>query len=66
MSLPQASYSRDFRQFLQQVEASLVKSAAEARKIAEQTGTPLITGDVLKQRGYETLPPQQTDPEAKF
>ncbi|MDL2207488.1 hypothetical protein LJC09_03235 [Desulfovibrio sp. OttesenSCG-928-F20] len=34
--------SPDFQQFLQQVETALIKSAAEARRIAEQTGTKLI------------------------
>lgn len=35
-------HSPEFQQFLQQVETALIKSSAEARRLAEQTGTKFI------------------------
>lgn len=46
-----AERSPEFRQFLQQVEAALLKSSAEARRLAEQTGTKFI---VCEDCGRET------------
>lgn len=40
-----SEYSPEFRQFLQQVGTALIKSSAEARRIAEQTGTRLIISE---------------------
>jgi len=42
MTTPVTSYSPEFQRFLQLVETALIQSAADARKLAEQTGTPLI------------------------
>jgi hypothetical protein len=34
--------SPEFQQFLRQVETALIKASAEARRLAEQTGTKFI------------------------
>jgi hypothetical protein len=34
--------SPEFQQFLQEVEMALIKASAEARRLAEQTGTKFI------------------------
>ena len=41
----QTTYSPDFQRFLQLVETALVQSAADARELAERTGTPLVVRD---------------------
>lgn len=38
----QTEYSPDFQRFLQLVDKSLVEAAADARELAERTGTPLV------------------------
>ncbi len=45
MDAQTTEYSPDFQQFLQQVETALLKSSAEARRLAEQTGTKLIISE---------------------
>jgi hypothetical protein len=42
----QTEYSPDFQRFLQLVDKSLVQAAADARELAERTGTPLVVRDV--------------------
>ena len=57
-----SSHSPEFRQFLQQVETALYKAAADARRLAEQTGTKLIVYERPEQgqgdytAGREALP----------
>ena len=41
--------SPELQQFLHEVETALIKSAAEARRIAEQTGTKFITSESFEQ-----------------
>ena len=51
-----AAYSPEFQQFIQQVETALVQAAADARELAERTGTPLVvreTGENNVQMGIE-------------
>ena len=51
-----AAYSPEFQQFVQQVETALVQAAADARELAERTGTPLVveeTGENQVQMGLE-------------
>ena len=51
-----AAYSPEFQQFIQQVETALVQAAADARELAERTGTPLVvqeTGGSQVQKGLE-------------
>jgi hypothetical protein len=38
----QTEYSPDFQRFLQLVDKSLIQAAADARELAERTGTPLV------------------------
>ena len=38
-----ATYSPEFQQFIQQVETALDQAAADARELAERTGTKLVT-----------------------
>ena len=48
MASQTTSYSPDFQRFLQLVQTALVQAAADARELAERTGTPLVvreTGD---------------------
>jgi hypothetical protein len=45
MDTQTAEHSPEFQQFLQQVEIALLKSSAEARRLAEQTGTKLIISE---------------------
>ena len=45
--------SPELQQFLNEVEAALIKSAAEARRIAEQTGTKLITSESFEQENCD-------------
>jgi hypothetical protein len=37
-----AAYSPEFQQFIRQVETALVQAAADARELAERTGTKLV------------------------
>jgi hypothetical protein len=37
--------SPQLRQFLNQVETALIEAAADARELAERTGTPLVVRD---------------------
>lgn len=46
-----SEHNPEFQQFLQQVEAALIKSSAEARRIAEQTGTRLIIREDFEVEG---------------
>ncbi|CAK7021708.1 MAG: hypothetical protein DELT_02435 [Desulfovibrio sp.] len=48
--------SPEFQQFLQQVEIALIKSSAEARRIAEQTGTKLIVRENFEQEAPTKCP----------
>ena len=41
-----ATYSPEFQQFIQQVETALVQAAADARELAERTGTKLVTREM--------------------
>jgi hypothetical protein len=47
--------SPEFREFLQQVETALLKSSAEARRLAEQTGTKLIICESVERKNCEEL-----------
>jgi hypothetical protein len=42
----QTEYSPDFQRFLQLVDKSLIQAAADARELAERTGTPLVVRGV--------------------
>ena len=42
MSEQKAAYSPEFQHFLQLVETALIQSAADARDLAERTGTPFV------------------------
>ena len=48
MSTQTASHSPEFQALIEQVETALVQSAADARELAERTGTPLIVRDTPK------------------
>ncbi|MDR1125348.1 MAG: hypothetical protein LBM64_04705 [Deltaproteobacteria bacterium] len=43
-----AECSPEFQEFLRQVETALIKSSAEARRLAEQTGTKLIIRETFE------------------
>ena len=55
------SYSPDFQRFLQLVQTALVQAAADARELAERTGTPLVVreaGGESSANGNRTGVPQ--------
>ena len=45
MSAQTTSHSPEFQAIIARVETALVQSAADARELAERTGTPLIVRD---------------------
>ena len=56
MTSQTTSYSPDFQRFLQLVHTALVQAAADARELAERTGTPLVVreaGENQVQKGLE-------------
>jgi hypothetical protein len=56
MTSQTTQYSPDFQRFLQLVQTALVQAAADARELAERTGTPLVvrdTGENQVQMGLE-------------
>lgn len=50
MDRQKTGHSPEFQEFVQEVETALIKASAEARRIAEQTGTKFIV--------LETFQPQ--------
>jgi hypothetical protein len=48
MSEQQSSYSPEFQHFQKLVETALVQAAADARELAERTGTKLVTRERSK------------------
>lgn len=62
MSMQTASHSPEFQALIKQVETALVQSAADARELAERTGTPLVVRNVQGmqigvQSGGDSNPP---------
>ena len=60
-----ATHSPEFQSFILQVETALIKSADEARRLAEQTGTKLITSENFEQAncdipGANSLPQMES------
>jgi len=58
MSEQKTPYSPEFQRFRQQVETALVQATADARELAERTGTELVVRERLEpdgdgQRGNE-------------
>jgi hypothetical protein len=56
MSEKMGAHSPQMQQFLRQVETALVQAAADARELAERTGTPLVvreTGEHQTHMGIE-------------
>ena len=54
-------HSPQMQQFLRQVESALIEAAADARELAERTGTPLVvrkTGENKTINGNRTGVPQ--------
>jgi hypothetical protein len=47
MTAQTVSYSPEFQALITQVETALVQAAADARELAERTGTPLV----VRERG---------------
>lgn len=45
MNKQTADRSPEFQQFLQEVETALLKASAEARRLAQQTGTRFIVSE---------------------
>ncbi len=64
MDAQTTEYSPDFQQFLQQVEAALLKSSAAARRLAEQTGTRFITRESLEEETGGTTENAAVQPDA--
>ena len=48
MSTETTSHSPEFEMLIKQVETALILAAADAKELAERTGTPLITRKVEK------------------
>jgi hypothetical protein len=48
MSEQETTYSPEFQRFQELVETALVQAAADARELAERTGTKLITRERQK------------------
>jgi hypothetical protein len=46
MSTQTTDHSPEFQAIIAQVETALIQAAADARELAERTGTPLIVRDV--------------------
>ena len=51
MSEQKAAYSPEFLHFQKLVETALVQAAADARELAKQTGTKLVTRETPKPDG---------------
>ena len=51
MDVQLTTYSPEFQHFIQQVETALVQAAADARELAERTGTKLVIREGPKPEG---------------
>ena len=63
MATQTVPHSPEFRALIEQVETALVQAAADARELAEQTGTPFVvreTGDSKETNGNRTDVPQRS------
>ena len=48
MSEQKSAYSPEFQHFQELVETALIQAAADARELAERTGTTLVTRERLR------------------
>jgi hypothetical protein len=55
MSTQTASHSPEFQALIAQVETALIQAAADARELAERTGTPLVVRDVRENQSGDHM-----------
>lgn len=61
MSAQTTAHSAEFQAIIETVETALVQSAADARELAERTGTPLVVRDVQEiESASETKPGKES------